>query len=190
LRTLAASSIIGASQRERAMAPSRAGLVIRRLEHDDLAAALALQAASYPAFLREGSEAFASRLTAAASYCLAAMRGEALVAYLLAHGWASEAPPPVGTVIAADGPGEVLYVHDLAVSSDERGSGLGRQLIGHAFDLARRDGFRRAELIAVEGAAGYWRSLGFVESPPTSALAAKVATYGSEARWMTLDLPG
>ena len=171
------------------MAPSPAGLVIRRLEHGDLAAALALQATSYPAFLREGWEAFASRLAGPTSYCLAAVRGETLVAYLLAHGWASQAPPPVGTILAADGPGEVLYVHDLAVSRHERGSGLGRQLMRHAFDLARRDGLRRAELIAVEGAAGYWSSLGFVETPPSPELAAKVAGYGADARWMTLALP-
>lgn len=171
------------------MAPSRAGLVIRRLEHDDLAAALTLQAASYPAFLREGAAAFASRLAVPASYCLAAMRGETLVAYLLAHGWAGQAPPPLGTVLEAEGRGEVLYVHDLAVSSDERGSGLGRQLIGRAFERARRDGLRTVELIAVEGAAGYWRALGFVDNAAPPALAAKVAAYGAGARWMTADLP-
>lgn len=171
------------------MAPGKADLVIRHLAYDDLTAALALQAASYPAFLCEGAEAFASRLAVPAPYCLAATRGAALVGYLLAHGWASEAPPPVDTVLAADGPGDVLYVHDLAVSPHERGSGLGRQLIGQAFDLARQDGFRRAELIAVEGAAGFWRSLGFIEGTPSARLAAKVAGYGAEARWMTRDLP-
>lgn len=171
------------------MAPGETGLVIRHLVREDLAAALALQAASYPAFLCEGSEAFASRLAVPAAYCLAATRGETLVAYLLAHGWASQSPPPIDTVLHADGPGEILYVHDLAVSPHERGSGLGRQLIGQAFDLARRDGLRRAELIAVEGASGYWRSLGFVESTPSPQLAAKVAGYGVEARWMTGDFP-
>ena len=171
------------------MASSLAGLVIRQLARDDLASALALQAASYPAVLREGTEAFASRLDVPASYCLAALRDGTLVAYLLAHGWAAGAPPPIGAVLEADGPGEVLYIHDLAVSGGERGSGLGRQLIGRAFARAARDGFRRAELIAVEGAAGYWRTLGFVEGSPSAALAAKVGAYGAGARWMTVDLP-
>ena len=165
-----------------------ADITIRSFVQGDLAAALALQAASYPVFLREGAEAFASRLSVPASYCLAAMRGGKLAAYLLAHGWTAEEPPAVGTILEAESAGEILYIHDLAVSSEERGSGLGRYLVDQALDLARRDGLRRAELIAVEGAAAYWRALGFVESTPSPALAAKVAGYGADARWMTRDL--
>jgi len=51
-----------------------------------------------------------------------------------------------------------------------------------------RDGLRRAELIAVEGAAGYWRRLGFIESDASGGLREKVATYGTHARWMTCDI--
>lgn len=166
-----------------------APVLIRRLVQDDLPAALAIQAANYPLFLQENAEAFASRLALPASYCLAAERGGTLAAYLLAHGWSAGEPPPVGTVLGPDAAAEILYIHDLAVSADARGAGLGRRLVDRAFDLAGRDGLRSAELIAVEGAAGYWSGLGFIEGAPSPALAAKVAAYGARARWMRRDIP-
>jgi GNAT superfamily N-acetyltransferase len=171
------------------MAGDGTGIAIRKLTQGDLTAALSIQNACYPAFLQEDRAAFASRLTVSDSYCLAAVRGETLVAYLLAHGWASQSPPPVGTILDRSGKaGEVLFIHDIAVSTAGRGAGLGQKLIDHAFDLAGRDGLTQAELIAVEGAAGYWRALGFTEDTCPLALAAKVAGYGDEARWMTRSM--
>jgi ribosomal protein S18 acetylase RimI-like enzyme len=159
-------------------------LVLRRLLHDDLLAALVIQSANYPAFLREGAAAFASRLDLPASYCLAATLDGALVGYLLAHGWPSESPPEIGALLAPDLRNEVLFIHDLAVGSAGRGLGLGRKLVERAFELAAGDGLQAAELIAVEGAAGYWRSLGFAEANAAETLSSKVAAYGDEARWM------
>lgn len=163
-------------------------IIVRPLRPSDLPAALALQSQTYPSFLLEDEAAFASRLRVAAPYCLAATRGEALIGYLLAHGWPSQAPPPVGSVLAPDAPSEVLFLHDLAVSAAGRGEGVGRKLVARAFELAARDGLRIAELIAVEGAASYWRTLGFVETFAPPGLAAKVAGYGPEARWMTRQI--
>jgi GNAT superfamily N-acetyltransferase len=161
---------------------------VRRLETADLSAALAIQSETYPAFLREGAGAFASRLGVAAPYCLAATRGDVVVGYLLAHGWPSQAPPAVGTHLAPDAPSDVLFVHDLATSSAGRGAGIGRKLIGRAFELAAGDGLTIAELIAVEGAASYWRTLGFAPAAAPPALAAKVAAYGPSAVWMTREI--
>lgn len=167
------------------MTPPEPTLSIRPLRSGDLPAALAIQAASYPAFLWEDEAAFLSRLEIAASYCFAATRGDALIAYLLAHGWPREAPPPIGTLLPRRAGREVLFIHDLAVSAAGRGSGIGRRLVAMAFDRAAKDGLAVAELIAVDGAADYWRKLGFGEAPCSAALAAKVASYGPAARWMT-----
>lgn len=159
-------------------------LCIRRLERADLAAALALQAQCYPAFLREDEAAFASRLDAAAPYCLAATVDGALAGYLLAHGWPGGSPPEIATILPWDAPSEVLYIHDLAVGAAGRGIGLGRRLVARAFEMAAGDGLRVAELIAVAGAARYWRGLGFAEAEMSPALARKVGTYGAQACWM------
>jgi len=167
------------------MSGEQQSITIRRLERGDLPAALAIQSAAYPAPLIEDEAAFASRLALPDACCLAAVRNGALVAYLLAHGWPSQAPPPVGAVLTPPGLSEVLFIHDLAVSPAARGSGVGGRLMERAFAWAAERGFRSAELIAVEGAAPYWRSLGFAEGAIPEELAAKVAAYGAQARWMT-----
>lgn len=163
-------------------------ILVRHLGTADLSAALAIQSQAYPAFLREDAGAFASRLNVAAPYCLAATRGDALIGYLLAHGWPSQAPPAVGAHLATDAPSDVLFIHDLAISSAGRGSGIGRKLVDGACEMAARDGLKMVELIAVEGAANYWRTLGFAQAAAPAALAAKIAAYGPEARWMTREI--
>ncbi len=172
------------------IAYSKSTLAIRPLELADLPAALAIQSEVYPAFLREDLVAFASRLAVVPSYCLAATRAQELVGYLLAHGWATASPPPIGAVLQTDPSNEVLFIHDLAVSSTGRGAAIGRELVTRVSDLARRDGLRHAELIAVEGAAPYWQALGFSHAATTGELAAKVAAYGPAARWMRKEIVG
>lgn len=167
------------------MTDEHAGAALRRLELADLPAALAIQALTYPAFLLENEAAFASRLTAAAPYCLAAERGGVLIGYLLAHGWPSQSPPALDARLDPDAPSQVLFVHDLALSPAARGLGLGGRMVARAMGMAAQDGLRTAELIAVEGAAPYWETLGFSQEPPPPPLAAKLAAYGSRARWMT-----
>lgn len=169
---------------------STSGLAIRPLQMADLPAALAIQSEVYPAFLREDLAAFASRLAVVPSYCLAATRDERLVAYLLAHGWATGSPPPIGAVLQTHPPREVLFIHDLAVSAAGRGAAIGRNLFERVAGLAGRDGLRHAELIAVEGAAPYWQALGFADAAATGELAAKVAAYGPAARWMRKEIVG
>ncbi len=166
-----------------------AAIVIEPLTLRDLAPALGIQAEAYPPFLVEDEAAFASRITLARSHCFAAKRGGQLVGYILAHAWPRQSPPAVGTMLVDGQPAEILYIHDLAIAAAGRGLDLGRRLVGHAFEAAARDGLDRAELIAVEGAAAYWRTLGFHEEPPTPALAAKLATYGAAARWMVRAIP-
>lgn len=166
------------------MIRKRSALVVRRLEHEDLPAALAIQSESYPAFLLENEAAFASRLDVAAPYCLAATVNGVLVGYLLAHGWPGQSPPAVGALLPRDAPSEVLYIHDLAIGPAGRGLHIGQELVAQACRMAADDGLQTAELIAVQGAASYWRTLGFTEAAVSSSLSAKLATYGADARWM------
>src|SRR5690349_22819161 len=117
------------------MSHNTSSAVVRRLDPDDIPAALRIQRENYPAFLREDEEAFISRLDVAAPYCLAATLDDVLVGYLLAHGWPSKSPPAVGALLPRDAPGEILYIHDLAVGSSGRGLAIGRMLIASAFEM-------------------------------------------------------
>jgi ribosomal protein S18 acetylase RimI-like enzyme len=151
----------------------------------DLPAALKIQSDAHPAALIENESAFLSRMERATSYCLAAKQGEELLGYLLAHGWKRQSPPSIGATLDDEVPSEILFIHDLAVASSGRGLGIGRKLITRAFELSAQDGLRTAELIAVEGAADYWRQLGFVTETISDELQATLATYGNFSCWMT-----
>lgn len=161
---------------------------VEEMSQHDVTAAIEIQKKAYPSFLVEGEDAFLSRINLTASYCLAARQGEKLLGYLLAHGWKRQSPPPLGAILPDSVPSEVLFIHDLAVSSPKRGLRIGETLVTHAMERSAQDGLRSAELIAVEGAADYWRRLGFVEAAVSSALSEKVRTYGDHARWMTRKL--
>lgn len=175
-------------QRQACMTLENKALLFEKFSPLHVPAALQIQSEAYPAFLIEDEHAFVSRISLAASYCLAATRGEELLGYLLAHGWSRETPAPVGTVLMDGVPSEALFIHDLATASSGRGLGIGRKLVTRAFELAAQDGLQRAELIAVEGAADYWRKLGFGEDAISEALQAKLATYGTHACWMTREI--
>ncbi|WP_340589353.1 GNAT family N-acetyltransferase [Erythrobacter alti] len=157
------------------------------MQRSDIAGALAIQAASYPATLQEDAAAFSSRIDLPNSYCVIARSGEELLAYLLAHGWTGNSPPPLGAQIAQPAEIDTLYLHDLAVAPAGRGSDLGRKLVEHALALAAQDGLHRAELIAVFDAWRYWETLDFSLTAATPAIAAKLAGYGPDARWMTRE---
>ncbi|WP_461160423.1 hypothetical protein [Sphingobium sp. TomMM35A] len=43
-------------------------------------------------------------------------------------------------------------------------------------------------MVAVEGAAEYWRQLGFGEGAASGELLEKLATYGTLAHWMTCGI--
>lgn len=170
------------------MSREHPAISIEALRRQDLSDALTVQREAYPPFLVEGEAAFLSRINLAASYCFAAKHGEELVGYLLAHGWKRQSPPALGALLADGVPSEVLFIHDLAVSPSSRGLQVGQRLVTHALERAAQDGLRRAELIAVEGAANYWRQFGFVEAAVSGELSDKLETYGSLARWMTRDI--
>lgn len=77
----------------------------------------------------------------------------------------------------------MLYLHDLALHPDARGQGATAAIVERLADQARRDGWRRIALVAVNDATAFWQRVGFgiVEDP---ALAAKLASYGADARYM------
>ncbi|MFN7130337.1 MAG: GNAT family N-acetyltransferase, partial [Brevundimonas sp.] len=151
-------------------------LVLRPMSPQDLPAVLDLQARGYPAALHDSETAFLSRMALAPELNLTAWRGEDLAGYLVSHPWAAGSPPPVDAVLDPATPAECWYIHDLSVAQAARGLGLGKILLAAGRDAAMARELTRSELIAVEGAATFWRRQGWT-APAAIApdLALKVA---------------
>lgn len=155
----------------------------------DLAAAAAIQNAVYRPHYREPAEILGSRLEIAPTCCWGAFGPDGLAAYILSHPWPAGASPAIGTALAAPGACDNWFVHDLAIGEAARGLGLGRALVRAAADAALALGLTRGDLIAVQGAGSFWARMGYADpSDMPLALAAKVAVYGPDARYMTVLL--
>ncbi|HLZ57244.1 MAG TPA: GNAT family N-acetyltransferase [Ktedonosporobacter sp.] len=74
------------------------------------------------------------------------------------------------TISTAEG-GAVCLLEDMIVRPDQRGSGLGSQLLQHAIDFARTNGFMRITLLtdhSNEGAIRLYQRHGFMLSEMTA----------------------
>ena len=133
----------------------------------------------------EGRPCFANRLALNATGCFVLETPDGLEGYLVAYPWAKDAAPTLNTLneaIPADA--GVLYLHDLALTPAVRGQGWSKPAVQAVVDLARAEGRATIALVAVNDAVDFWRGHGF-EVRQTPEMAAKLASYGPDARYMT-----
>lgn len=159
---------------------------LRPLTELDLPAVTAIQNAVFEPLYRETQDVLGSRLQVGPTCCWGAFEGGELLAYILSHPWLAGSPPAIGRPLPPPPAGDNWFIHDLAIAPQARGLRLGHALVRAAADSALGLGLVRGDLIAVQGAWGFWEKLGYA-SPETlpDALKAKVAGYGPDARYMT-----
>lgn len=158
---------------------------LRPLAQADLPAVLTLQASAYTD-LCEDAHALGSRLERAAAWCLGAMDETGrLSAYLLAHPWAGDTPPPWNHPLPALPEARAgLYLHDLALGPAARGQGLAGRLVDALLAQARAAGCPQARLVAVQDSVGFWSRHGFAVLAASPPISASLASYGADARLM------
>lgn len=137
----------------------------------------------------EDRACFAERLALYPAGCFAlAGADDEAAGYLIAYPWIASAAPALNSLIGAlPAKPELIYLHDLAVHPDLRGGGHTRPIIDRLADQTLSDGWDRLALVAVNDATGFWKKLGF-EVSGDAAMAAKLASYGPDARYMIRKL--
>jgi predicted N-acetyltransferase YhbS len=135
---------------------------LRPLTPADLPAVHALEAEAYLPSLHVSDEAFRRLMELFPSGAIGAFDADGLCGFIFGvphkAGATLDLHAPLDA-IAADA--DVFYVHDVAVAIRCRGAGLGRQLATELLGVARAAGFRRAELVSVQGSAPFWQKFGF-----------------------------
>ena len=155
----------------------------RSMRQEDLARVCAIADEVHPAH-PEDAEVFAERLALYPEGCLVLEAGGHVAGYALAHPWMRAAPPALDTrLVTLPARADCLHVHDIAILPGARGRGAARAVLQELAVLAMREGLPILALVAIPGTRAFWRGQGFavVDRP---ALAAKLASYGTGARFM------
>ncbi|MNU35667.1 Acetyltransferase (GNAT) family protein [compost metagenome] len=170
---------------------------IRPMQASDVDAVLDAQALAYPRFLLESADFFLNRLNLAPSYCWVAQAAPSdaragLLGYLISYPWDAGLPPALDVALAAlPGGADHWFLHDCAVVPSAHGLGVGQALVRTAAQGAADNGLRRASLVSLESAVGYWRRHGYAPVDVRSGvLAEKLAGYGGNACYMSRALAG
>jgi GNAT superfamily N-acetyltransferase len=135
---------------------------LRRLTPDDIPELHALEAESYLPSLHESDEAFLRLIELYPEGALGYFDADGMCAYafgvpLRAGSWLElrrplpEIPPDADT----------FYIHDVVVAARHRRRGLGSVVAAKLLELARARGFKRSELVSVQGSAPFWERAGF-----------------------------
>ncbi len=156
----------------------------------DLAAVSGIAAAvhvDYP----EDAAVFAERLTMYPQGCYVLAEtdgaGARIAGYLISHPWQFAQPPALNAMLGAlPSPATTYYIHDIALLPVARGSGAAAAivalLIRHAATIADN-----ISLVAVGGTSPFWAAQRFARRADP-ALAAKLASYGGDACYMSRAL--
>lgn len=165
---------------------------IRLVDKQDLSAIVAIQDGCYGTELFEDAKLIQRRLAAQPHSCwLAETHAGEVLAYLFSYPSRNNQIAALGSEFTHYADAELLYLHDMAVSSTARGLGLAQQLLRHAERYALTLGFNRLALVAVQGSVPYWQKQGFeLVYPDTKEALASLASYtGQNAAYLQKHLP-
>lgn len=155
-------------------------LTVRPVVPADLPAIDRIQRLCYQPHFHEPLATFAARLALSPESSWLAESGGKVLGYFFTHPWRGDSPPPLGQSLHQLPPRpDTHFLHDLAVDPQARGRGIAPLLIQAALTWGRQRGFKQTRLVAVAGAAPFWRKWGFraVSAAPQ---------YGEDAALMAL----
>lgn len=109
--------------------------------------------------------------------------------YAVSHPWHDAGPPALNSLLQRLPPAPTAYyIHDIALLPAARGSGAAEAIVTALIDHARQRGLSGVALVAVNGSEAFWQKHGF-QLARNEGIAAKVRSYGADARSMRLILP-
>lgn len=140
---------------------------IAPLTTEDLPALHALQLAAYREELHEPAALFAKMLAFPRSLNLGLWLGDALRGYIVSYA------VETGRDEFTAGPRRecdpaLLYLHDLCISPEIQGAGLGRRLYAEFEALAIKDDYTTIIANAIAGRLAFWEHQGFTAGAQTS----------------------
>lgn len=138
--------------------------------------------------LGEPAEIFAERIALCPEGCHVLVSGQEIVGHMISHPWVRGNPPAMNQMLGQlPAVPDCWYIHEVALAESARGRGGVPAILAVVGEAASAAGLPVLALVAVEGAAAYWKRLGF---RPAVLDAAKVASYGGAADYLEMTLEG
>jgi len=122
---------------------------------------LRLQSEVYHQIEPESLATLKSKWTSTPSCCFVYRSEGKVLAYLLAHAWDSQVPPKLFQPLPSTTHGRYLFLHDLSVSRQLSGFGVGTKMVNHLLDVAKAEGFEEISLVAIQNSVPFWSRMGF-----------------------------
>ena len=159
--------------------------MITEISEESWKGILKLQGEAYTDLPPEELDILKSKWEASPATCFVLQSASKdILGYLLSHPWSSDEPPKLFEKYSPCSSSDTLYLHDLAVSQELRGLGVGRQLTNRLLYLAKFHNYKRILLVAVQGSEGFWGGLGFREVQGTPVC----SNYGFNAKLMSFNV--
>ncbi|MDP2800953.1 MAG: GNAT family N-acetyltransferase [Phreatobacter sp.] len=153
----------------------------------DLPAVCGIAAEVHPDFPEDDS-VFVERLALYPEGCHVLAGADGLAAYVVSHPWLALSCPPLNALLGSlPADAASYYIHDVALTPAVRGAGHATDIVAALASHAATAGFAAMSLVAVNGSMGFWQRHGFA-SEDMPGLAAKLASYGDDARFMVRAL--
>lgn len=158
-------------------------MAVKEIQLNDWSAILQIQADVYVDVAPEPEAVMKSKWLASPTLCYVYKNPEnTVLGYLLAHRWTSVTPPKLYQQTTPN-QGDILFVHDLALSPMAKGQGIGRLLVEQLLDSAKQQGLTRALLVSIQNTERFWQQFGFEVAPVVVS-----STYGEGAVIMSRAL--
>jgi len=139
-------------------------MIIKEIENIHWNRILEIQDQSYQEIGTEELEVLKGKKEASPDTCFVCLSDNGEVeGYLLAHPWGGISPPKLFEPLPDVEGCEYLYLHDMAMSPQSKGKGLGRATAIKLFEVAQNKGINRVNLVAVQGSESFWTRMGFQE---------------------------
>lgn len=134
----------------------------------------------------EDASIFADRLYLYPAGCLVLEIDRTLRGYAIGHPWLYRQPPALNTRLDSLPPHpDAFHIHDLALMSEARGTGLGTDAIAYFVNCAKDKRLEHVSLISVGTSLVFWQRHKFALDNAEASL----STYGKRAVYMTRRLP-
>lgn len=143
-----------------------------------------VQADAYSQVEPESLDVLKSKWLRSPESCFVYREEGKVIGYVLAHSWSSDLPPKLYHPLPGGTEGATLFIHDLAMSKEAAGKGLGSRMISHLFRAIEPLGYRQARLVAVQASGRFWNKQGFSAVNDQ----AVCASYGDGAQLMRRPL--